>query len=55
MDLTGWLQSIVLLLCLVVILAKDYYETLGVARDANEKEIKRKFRQLGMLGICLVF
>jgi len=25
---------------------KDYYETLGVARDADEKEIKRAFRKL---------
>lgn len=48
MDMRGWLQSIILILCLVVILAKDYYEILGVGRDATEKEIKRKFRQLGM-------
>lgn len=48
MDMTGWLQSIILLLCLAVILAKDYYEILGVERNASEKEIKRKFRQLGL-------
>jgi DnaJ-class molecular chaperone len=25
---------------------KDYYETLGVGRDADEKEIKKAFRRL---------
>src|SRR5258707_900660 len=25
---------------------RDYYEVLGVARDANEQEIKRSFRRL---------
>ena len=49
MDMRGWLQSIILILCLIVILAKDYYEILGLERSATEKEIKRKFRQLGML------
>ena len=27
--------------------AKDYYEILGVKREATDKEIKRRFRQLG--------
>src|SRR5947209_10859958 len=27
---------------------RDYYEVLGVAKDANEEEIKRSFRKLAM-------
>ncbi|MEK7121649.1 MAG: DnaJ domain-containing protein, partial [Patescibacteria group bacterium] len=27
-------------------MAKDYYETLGVARNANKDEIKKAFRNL---------
>src|SRR5690242_2226677 len=27
-------------------MAKDYYQTLGVSRSANEKEIKQAFRKL---------
>ena len=27
---------------------RDYYEVLGVARDAGEKEIKDAFRRLAM-------
>ena len=33
---------------MITVLAKDYYQILGVKRDASEKEIKRRFRQLGM-------
>lgn len=51
MDIRGWLQSTTLILCLVMIVAKDYYEILGIERNASEKEIKRKFRQLGMTMI----
>jgi DnaJ-class molecular chaperone len=38
---------IVLIICLIIVTAKDFYEILGVKRDATEKEIKQKFRQLG--------
>ncbi|CAF1286258.1 unnamed protein product [Adineta steineri] len=31
-----------------IIVATDYYEILGVKRDASEKEIKRQFRQLAL-------
>jgi molecular chaperone DnaJ len=27
-------------------MAKDYYQTLGVKKDATEKEIKQAFRKL---------
>ncbi|CAF3427940.1 unnamed protein product [Rotaria socialis] len=48
MNIHLWLQFIVLALCIVVAVATDYYEVLGVKRDASEKEIKRKFRQLAL-------
>lgn len=46
--------SSVLCLCLVLALSlvlaesKDYYELLGVPRDASEKDIKRAFRKLAI-------
>jgi len=47
MQVNTWLRSLAIIVCLAVIAAKDYYEILGVKKDASEKEIKRKFRQLG--------
>jgi preprotein translocase subunit Sec63 len=47
MDRHLWIQLVIAFLCLIAVMAKDYYEILGVQRDANEKEIKRRFRQLG--------
>lgn len=39
-----------LLLCLVALAAanKDYYETLGISREASSTEIKRAFRKLSL-------
>jgi preprotein translocase subunit Sec63 len=54
MEISSWLQFLVLIICLIGVLAKDYYEILGIKRDASEKEIKRKFRQLGKQEQCLI-
>ena len=51
MNITNWIQIITLSICFILIAAKDYYEILGVKRDASDKEIKRRFRQPG--GIFL--
>ncbi|CAF1161367.1 unnamed protein product [Rotaria sp. Silwood1] len=48
MKINTWIQYVVLLICLIIVAAKDFYEILGVKRDATEKEIKRKFRQLAL-------
>ena len=49
MDFHVYLQFVMFLFGVISISARDYYEILGVKRDASEKEIKRQFRQLGML------
>ena len=51
MEISTWIQFVVLIICLIIVAAKDYYEILGVKRDATEKEIKRQFRQLGIKKI----
>jgi preprotein translocase subunit Sec63 len=48
MDTGIWIQLISLIVCIIIVTANDYYEVLGVKRDANDKEIKRRFRQLGI-------
>lgn len=48
MDTGIWIQLIILFICLIIVTAKDYYEILGVKKDASDKEIKRRFRQLGI-------
>ena len=37
-----------LLLIIETVMAKDYYEILGVARDASTRQIKKAFRSLSM-------
>jgi len=49
MEIGACLQFVVLIICVIIVAATDYYEILGVKRDASEKEIKRKFRQLGKM------
>ena len=49
MDIRVWLNVFLLIISVIIITATDYYEILGVKRDATEKEIKRKFRQLGKM------
>lgn len=53
MQIFTLIQFLVLSLCVILVVAKDYYEILGVKRDASEKEIKRKFRQLGKKKIFI--
>ncbi|CAF0888558.1 unnamed protein product [Adineta steineri] len=48
MDTAIWIQLITLIICLNAVAAKDYYEVLGVKRDASDKDIKRRFRQLAL-------
>ena len=33
-------------------MAKDYYEILGVPRDADENALKRAYRKVGYLATC---
>jgi curved DNA-binding protein CbpA len=47
MDINISIHLITLIVCLVIVTAKDYYETLGVKQDATDKEIKHRFRQIG--------
>jgi len=48
MDTSIWIQLITLFICLIIVTAKDYYEILGVKKDASDKEIKQRFRQLAL-------
>ncbi|CAF3448110.1 unnamed protein product [Rotaria sp. Silwood1] len=48
MDASIWLQLVTLITCIIIVVCKDYYEILGVKRDASDKEIKRRFRQLAL-------
>lgn len=47
MQLDFIVSFLILVLCFISVWAADYYEILGVKRDATEKEIKKKFRELG--------
>ena len=51
MDTCIWTHLLTLTLCLCTIAAKDFYETLGVKRNATDREIKRRFRELGRSNV----
>jgi preprotein translocase subunit Sec63 len=53
MEISTWIQFVILNLCLIIVAAKDYYKILGLNRDASPKEIKRTFRQLGIRNIFI--
>jgi preprotein translocase subunit Sec63 len=49
MNLSSVLVLLVLLfLCVLVSAAEDYYKTLGVKRNAKDREIKKAFRKLAL-------
>ena len=39
---------VVVVFCPVCVLAKDFYQVLGLRRDAGDEEIKRAYRKLAM-------
>ena len=45
---TTFCLFLLLALPLVLATAKDYYEILGVSKNASEKDIKRAFRKLAI-------
>ena len=51
MDTCIWMHLITLAVGLCTIAARDFYETLGVKRNATDREIKRRFRELGTLNL----
>lgn len=42
------LMSLVVVLTLSVVTAEDYYETLGIKKDATAKEIRKAFKKLAL-------
>ena len=35
-------------LCCNIVLSEDYYETLGISKDASLKEIRKAFKKLAL-------
>ena len=42
------LQALLLVLSLIFILAEDYYELLGVSKDADNRDIRKAFKKLAL-------
>jgi len=40
--------TLFLIILSIIVAATDYYQILGVKRDASEKEIKKRFRKLAL-------
>ena len=38
----------ILLLCIPVILLEDFYQLLGISKDANNREIRKAFKKLAL-------
>lgn len=42
------MKTIIFLLCLPCILAEDFYQMLGVSRQASAREIRKAFKKLAL-------
>ena len=47
MDRNFGIKILIFIYLLNLAICKDFYQILGVKPDATDKEIKRRFRQLG--------
>lgn len=46
----GFITSLILISLLVIVYGEeDYYDTLGIAKDASNKEIRKAFKKLALI------